>query len=306
MFLQSPPLLEKGSIIGLVAPASGIEGSNLIEEAIGFWQKNGYNVKLADNLRSRLHQFAGTDMERWKALQSFLDNPEIGAIHCMRGGYGTIRILSKICWNQFLKYPKWIIGYSDITLLLNAVNSMGFEAIHGPLGTEIARAPENCKKALLKILETGQSNFFSNSVLALQEGESTGKLIGGNFTLLHHLIATPWEPCWESALLILEDIGEYYYHLDRMTQHFILTRKWEKLNGIIIGSFTDCQEKSKGIGKNIEQIIYQLVENPLKRNIPVVSKFPAGHIPENFPLVLGREYKFKVTIHSCTLTSSSN
>jgi muramoyltetrapeptide carboxypeptidase len=289
---KTPPLLRKGGTIGLVAPASCIADAVIIEEAIGFWESCGYFVKTASNLGRVYHQFAGTDSERLRGLQELLDDPSINAIHCMRGGYGTGRILSKIDWKNFLQYPKWIIGYSDITLLLCAAVCLGYEAVHGPLGSEIAKSPIACQKALLDILETGNSFYASENLSPLHCGKAIGSLIGGNLTLLHHLIATPWEPVWKNAILILEDVGEYLYHLDRMIQHFILTQKWHNLAGIIIGSFTDCQEKNKGIGLEAEAIIAQLLNIC---SIPVISGFPFGHIPLNIPLILGRRYELEAT-----------
>jgi muramoyltetrapeptide carboxypeptidase len=264
----------------------------MLEEAISFWESCGYSVKVASNVGRVYYQFAGADLERLQALQEFLDDPSINAIHSMRGGYGTGRILSKISWEKFLRYPKWIIGYSDITLLLCAVASLGYEAIHGPLGSEIASSPMVCQKALLDILETGRSFYASENLSPLYCGKTSGFLIGGNLTLLHHLIATPWEPHWENALLILEDVGEYCYRLDRMIQHFILTQRWNNLAGIIIGSFTDCQEKNNGVGMEPEAIAAQLLEFLA---VPAVGGFPFGHIPLNIPLIIGRRYELEVT-----------
>jgi muramoyltetrapeptide carboxypeptidase len=273
MIRKTPPLLYKGATIGLAAPASCITDSSIIEETISFWVSCGYSVKVASNLRRVYHQFAGTDWERLKGLQELLDDPSVNAIHCMRGGYGTGRILSKIRWEKFLQYPKWIIGYSDITLLLCAAVSWGYEAVHGPLGSEIAKAPGVCQKALLDILETGHSFYASENLAPLCCGKTSGFLIGGNLTLLHHLLATPWEPAWENALLLLEDVGEYLYRLDRMIQHFIVTQKWHNLAGIIIGSFTDCQEKNKGIGMTPQAIVAQLLTF---LSIPTVADFLRG------------------------------
>lgn len=287
-----PPFLRTGDVVAIVAPAGLIEPSQ-ITPAVRIIESWGLTVISGKNIFSKHFNFSGTDSQRASDLQEALDNPEIKAVFCARGGYGVLRIIDKINWTNFIKNPKWIIGYSDITALHALVNNkLQTASIHGPMPVNFEKlsAEKNSLNYLKQIL-FGHSVVYSlPNKSNIPSFETKGILKGGNLSLLYSLRGTPYDFDSENTILFLEDIGEYMYHLDRMIQNFKLGNKFHGLKGIILGGFTDIKENEIHFGLSAKEIITQAVNN---HNIPIIDNFPAGHMEPNYPFILGKIIKIK-------------
>ena len=248
---------------------------------------------LGENVFAEFNQFAGTDEQRIADFQKMLDDNSIKAIFSSRGGYGSARVLDKIDWTNFKKNPKWIIGYSDITAVHAVVNKFGIASIHGNMPTNFEEFPtENfASKNLKKILFGENIKFEFNSHKLNKTGNAKGVLIGGNLSILYSLRGTKFDVDYTDKILFIEDLNEYLYHLDRMMMNFKLGGIFSQIKGLIVVSFTDMKNSQTLFGKNANEIILEFVKD---LNIPVCFDFSAGHIKEDFPLVLGSEIKLDV------------
>jgi muramoyltetrapeptide carboxypeptidase len=288
-----PSYLRTGDTVALVAPAGQIEPAQ-IASAIRIIELWGLKVVLGKNIYSKHFNFSGTDKQRAEDLQEALDNPKIKAVFCARGGYGALRIIDKIDWTSFIKKPKWVIGYSDITALHSAINNtLQVASIHGPMPVNFEKLQEE-KQSLdyLKKLLFGESLTISipNTYKTIPS-EINGNIIGGNLSLLYSLRGTPYDFKSENNILFIEEIGEYMYHIDRMIHNFKLGNKFAGLKAIILGGFTGITDNDIPFGLTIEEI----VTDALKGNsIPVINNFPAGHLTPNYPLILVSEIKINI------------
>jgi len=291
-----PSYLKKGSKIGIVATARKVFLDEL-EAGISFMKSAGFEVVFATNIGKENYIFAGTDEERLNGFQTMLDDPEIEAIWCARGGYGTLRIIDKIDWKKFNKKPKWIIGYSDITSILSVVLKNGVAAMHGPMCFHFNSMNDELSQNILLNRLTGavkKYTYFPTEPLNSlnKNGISKGKLIGGNLSLFHFSIGTNSDLNTENCILFIEDVDEYLYNIDRMIFHLKRSGKLEKLAGLVVGSFTNNKDNEDPFGRTAYQIISEAVS---EYNYPVVFEFPAGHQSENWALVLGAEIELTVT-----------
>lgn len=287
-----PPFLRTGDKVAIVAPA-GLIGPEQIASAIKIIESWNLSVILGKHLFSKYYNFAGSDTERTVDLQAALDNPEIKAVFCARGGYGAIRIIDKLDWSGFIKNPKWIIGYSDMTILHACINNvLKIASVHGPMPVNFEKLMKE-KQSLdyLKNLLFGKPVTYSiPNINHMSPINIEGTLIGGNLSLLYGLRGTPYDFESENSILFIEEIGEYLYHLDRMIQNFRLGNKLNGLKGIILGDFTDVKDNEISFGLTFEEIVTTASNN----SFPIISHFPAGHSIPNHPLVLGS--KLKITI----------
>jgi muramoyltetrapeptide carboxypeptidase len=288
-----PPHLQPGNKVGIVATArkislEEIQPSIAVLESWGLHPIIGNSIGLADN------QYAGTDGERAKDLQIMLDDESIKAIFCARGGYGTVRIIDKISFNQFTKYPKWLCGYSDVTVLHSHINqNLNIETIHStmlfnfPKDGRNNNAVETLKKTLF-----GEELSYSFPPHQLnRNGKAQGNLTGGNLSLLYSLNNTPSDIDTKGKILFIEDLDEYLYHIDRMMMNLKRSGKLNNLNGLIVGGMTDMRDNTIPFGKTAEEIIFDAVK---KYNYPVCFGFPAGHLDDNRALIMGREVELNV------------
>lgn len=277
-----PKPLKKGSKIALVSTARKVSKEEM-QFAISVFQSWGLEVLEGKNLYQTDHQFAGTDTERISDLQSALDNPKIEAIICARGGYGTARIIDQIDFSAFKKNPKWIVGFSDVTVLHCHLQNMGFCSIHAimPILFENPKAQKSIDS--LKEALFGQKITYPQTY-PLPEAE----MVGGNLSIIHNLIGTKSDINTDNKILFLEDIDEYYYHIDRMINHLERADKLSKLKALVIGHFTDLKDNKIPFGKTVKEIILDTVS---KYNYPVFFDFAAGHDFDNLALVLGRKWK---------------
>jgi muramoyltetrapeptide carboxypeptidase len=296
--LTSPPFLKPGDCIGIVAPARKISAEEL-GPAINQLESWSLKVKLGKNIYSSHNQFAGTDEERTSDMQQMLNDDEVKAIISARGGYGSVRIIDKLDFTKFSKNPKWVAGFSDITVFHNHIQThLGIQTLHCTMPFNFgkdAASTELLRKALL-----GDINEYIIGNQSLnKQGESTGILCGGNLSILYSLAGTQSDINTSGKILFLEDVDEYLYHIDRMMMQLKRSGKLDNLAGLIIGSFSDMKDNTIPFGKTIEQIILEAVE---EYKYPVCFGFPAGHGLKNFPLYLGREYELMVDDKNVTLS----
>ena len=292
--LMQPAYLQEGDTVMILATAGILKDSTSIDNAIILLQEWGLNVKLSKNLYEQNSHFAGTDAQRALAFQAALDDNSIKAIWCARGGYGTVRIVDKLDFTNFMENPKWIIGFSDVTVLHNEIHNLGRETMHAimpstyrPDNSEQKKALKSLKKALFgKGLEykTMKSEFN-------KDGEAKGQLVGGNLSILYSLLGSKSSLKTGGKILFIEDVGEYVYHIDRMLQNLKRNGYFDDCYGLVVGGISDIRENDTNFGKPIQQVILDAVAD---YDFPVAFEFPAGHIRDNRTLIMGREISLKV------------
>lgn len=291
--MRNPDSLKKGNKIGIIAPARKIEMDEL-KASITVFESWGLQVELGKNIFARERQFAGTDQQRAKDLQSMLDNPEIRAIVCARGGYGTIRLLPLLDFSNFKKDPKWIVGYSDITALHAHLNQhLGVKSIHGIMPINFPKdGTENQAIKTLKNSLFGKGNTYEfDRHKYNREGKVSGEIIGGNLSVLYSIAGTKYDIHTEGKILVLEDLDEYLYHIDRMMMNLKMSGKLQSLKALIVGGMSDMNDNSIPFGKTA----YEIIRNAVKEyDYPVCFNFPAGHIENNYALVLGNNCELEI------------
>ena len=280
----TPPYLQKGDTIAIVATARKNIEDNL-QPAIS-WLKNwGLEVVIGNTIGLDKNQLAGTDEQRAADFQTQLDNPNIKAIWCVRGGYGTVRMIDLLDFTKFKQSPKWIVGFSDVTVLHSHLNTMGFQSIHGimPVNT---KASEEAKESLRKALFGEHLEYTVPCESMNRLGAAKGELVGGNLSILYSLFGSPSAIDCSDKILFIEDLDEYLYHIDRMMMNLKRNGCLESLKGIIVGGMTKMKDNDIPWGKNALQIIDDITKN---YNIPVIYNFPAGHLADNRALIFGKQ-----------------
>jgi muramoyltetrapeptide carboxypeptidase len=280
----SPNFLAPGDFVGIVAPARKISEEELLP-SIKILQSWGLKVKLGKHIYSSSHQFAGKDELRQEDFQTMLNDTEVKAIFSARGGYGALRIIDALDLTIFKKHPKWIVGYSDVTVFHSHIHThTGIETLHATMPINFEKDAESL--ALLKKALFGEPlNYTLPSHPLNRNGEVTGALVGGNLSLLYALASTPSDIDTNGKILFLEDLDEYLYHIDRMMMQLKRGGKLAKLNGLIVGSFSEMKDNTVPFGKTAEEIILDAVK---EYHFPVCFNFPAGHGNKNYPLFMGR------------------
>lgn len=286
----SPPYLKKGDTIAIVATARKNITDNL-NPAIDLAKSWGLEVIIGNTIGLDSNQLAGTDEQRADDFQKMIDNPNIKAIWCARGGYGTVRMVDLIDFSKFKHNPKWIIGFSDVTVLHSHLNHLGFETIHGIMPVNIEKASpiieETLRKALFGENVIYQVPFENENKL----GKAEGELVGGNLSILYSLMGSESQVDCKGKILFIEDLDEYLYHIDRMMMGLKRCGCLENLNGMVVGSFTKMKDNDIPWGKTAYQIIADVTK---KYNFPIVYSFPAGHIHDNNTLILGKKVTLEV------------
>lgn len=291
-FIQ-PEFLKKGDKIGIVACARKISKEEL-QPAIDIFQNWGLEVVLGKNIFNADNQFSGTDEERAADLQNMLNDTSIKAVISARGGYGTVRIIDKLDFSTFKKHPKWIIGYSDITVLHSHIHNMGIQTLHAtmPINFKVnEEATETLRKALF-----GEEIHYSFESHALNKnGKAEGILVGGNLSLLYALCGSNSDIDTKRKILFIEDLDEYLYHIDRMMMNLKRSGKLSELAGLIVGGMSDMKDNAIPFGKTAEAIILDAVK---EYKYPVCFHFPCGHIDRNLAIILGRKVELEVALTS--------
>ncbi len=295
----TPPYLKPGDKIAIVAPARKVSPSEM-ETAINIFRSWGLQVVTGIHLFGENNQYSGTDEERASDLQMMLDDKEIRAIVCARGGYGTVRIIDQLNFSNFEQHPKWIVGYSDITVLHSHIQTQfGIETLHAIMPINFpdegsGEAIESLRKALFgETLEYHTGDHPLNS-----EGVASGVLTGGNLSMLYSLTGTASDIRTEEKILFIEDLDEYLYHMDRMMMNLKRSGKLSGIKGLVVGGLNKMNDNTIAFGKDAEQIIAEYVQ---QSGIPVCFNFPAGHIPDNRALILGREVQLNIDSTSVSL-----
>ncbi len=285
----TPPYLQKGDTIAIVATARKNIEDNL-QTSIG-WLKNwGLEVVIGATIGLDKDQLAGTDEQRAADFQTQLDNPNIKAIWCVRGGYGTVRMIDLLDFTQFKKSPKWIVGFSDVTVLHSHLNTMGFQSIHGIMPVSV-KATEDAKESLRKALFGEPLEYTVPCENMNRLGKAKGELVGGNLSILYSLFGSPSAIDCSDKILFIEDLDEYLYHIDRMMMNLKRNGCLESLKGIIVGGMTKMKDNDIPWGKDALEIIDDVTQ---KYNIPIIYNFPAGHMADNRALIFGKQVSIEV------------
>jgi muramoyltetrapeptide carboxypeptidase len=288
-----PPYLKAGDSVGFVATARSVSPEE-VSKSIEVFESKGLKVVLGPNLFGKDNQFSGTDEQRAADMQLFFDNPEINAIISVRGGYGSVRTLQPLNFDKFIQQPKWIIGYSDITVFHSIVNNKyNTETLHAPMPFNYGKndADWDSINQTFDILFGNTPEYTITKHPLNINGKTEGELIGGNLSVLYSLRGTPADYNPEGKILFIEDIDEYLYHIDRMLMNLLYGNKLSGLKGVIVGDMTDMKDNITPFGKNAYEIIDSFVK---KLNIPVCYGFPAGHGSINKPLIMGRKILLEV------------
>ncbi len=298
--MLQPAYLKKGDKIGIIAPARKISRAETAA-AIDCFKSWGLDVLEGEYLFSSNNQFAGTDAQRRQDLLTFINEPAIKAIACARGGYGTIRLLDVNDSKLFRKNPKWLIGYSDITALHGFLyRQCNMQSIHGimPVNITSANMPNPALNRLREILFGNKQGFHFENNRYNKSGIATGRLIGGNLSMLYSMNGTPFSPSPTRNILFLEDLDEYLYHIDRMMMNLKLNGTLEAISGLVIGGMTDMRDNNVPFGEDAETIIYRIMQ---EYNIPVAFNFPAGHQENNHAFIHGAEVRLQVNDNESVL-----
>ncbi len=288
-----PPYLKKDDTIGILCPA-GFMPYEKAQTAINVLQKWGHKIKTGSTLGSQFNYFSGTDEQRLNDLQQMLDDESIKAIFCARGGYGIGRIIDKLNFKKFKKYPKWIIGFSDVTLLhFHIYAKYKVASLHAPMAA--AFNDHGYKNIYVQSLQRALSGLKANYECEQhpfnKNGSTTGRLIGGNLSLITHLIGTSSNINTKNKILFIEDTGEYIYNIDRMLYQLKRNAKLEKLAGLVVGGFTEMKDTTIPYGQSAEEVIRDIIK---EYDYPVCYNFPVSHNIENYALKIGGKYELAV------------
>jgi muramoyltetrapeptide carboxypeptidase len=290
----APPYLQKDDKIGIAAPARWMDEGGL-QPALDVFKCWGLCPVVGEYVYEQNNQFAGSDQQRAMDLQWFMDDPSIKAIVCARGGYGTIRVLPFLDFSKFMTDPKWVVGYSDITVLHAFINSyLDIETIHATMPVVFpANGTSNLSLESLERALFGERMEFKTIPNALNRaGTAKAPIIGGNLSVLYSMAGTLYDIDVAGKILFIEDVDEYIYHIDRMMMNLKHSGKLKQIKGLIVGSFSGLHDNQVPFGKDAYQVIADSVG---EYDFPVVFDFPAGHVDDNLAFILGREIELNVT-----------
>jgi muramoyltetrapeptide carboxypeptidase len=292
-----PPYLKKGDKIAITCPAKKLP--NPMTDAVALLESWGLEVVLGETIDASHHQFAGDDDLRARDLQRFIDDDGIKAIIAARGGYGTIRMIDKVDFSRFAQNPKWIVGFSDITVLhTHLFANYGAQSIHGQMPINIPDASARSLDTLRKALFGEELTYEFPTHATNRAGTCSGVLTGGNLALLIAVSGSVSDIDYGGKILFIEDVGEYFYSVDRMMRCLDRAGKLKNLAGLVVGGFTDIKDNDIPFGQTIPEIVMDIVQH---YNYPVCFDFPAGHIPDNCSLIFGRNVNLNVQEQHSTL-----
>ncbi len=286
-----PDFLRKKDKVAIIATAKNFDRKEL-EAALTILRGWDLEVLTGPNLYQKFHQFAGTDEQRKQDLQWALDTKDIKAVFCVRGGYGTARIIDDIGWKKFARSPKWVVGFSDVTTLHAQIQKLKIASIHGLMPLVYGKKEYEYSLQMLRKILFGKSFGYKWSTDSLSRyGQVQGLLSGGNLSILCSLIGTASELKTKNKILFLEEVGENLYRVDRMIGQLKRAGVFKSISGLIVGHFTDMEDNAVKFGKTAYEIIAEAVA---EYEYPVCYGFPAGHEADNLPLILGKEIKLSV------------
>lgn len=285
--MKTPSYLQKGDCIAIISTARKISLDD-IKPAVALFESWRLKVKIGKTIGAEMHQFAGSLETRLEDFQMALDDSTIKAIWCARGGYGTVQLMDLLDFTKFQQHPKWIIGYSDITVLHSHIHNFGIETLHATMPINIPTNAEAAKESLKNALFGNQLYYEFPSHQMNISGKANGLLVGGNLSVLYSLLGSVSSIETIEKILFIEDLDEYLYHIDRMMQNLKRNGYFENLAGIIVGGFTQMRDNEIPFGKTAEEIILDMVK---PYQISVVFNTPFGHLDDNRTLILGRNIR---------------
>lgn len=282
--------LKHGSKVAIAAPARKVTQEQMVF-AMQWLEKQGFIPVFDEGLYAADHIFSGNDAYRCAKLQHYLDDPSIDAIWCARGGYGTIRIIDQLDFTKFLQHPKWIIGFSDITVLHGRLSRLGVPSLHASMPFFFENKTIEAKQSLFDAL-MGKPLEYEFSAHSLNRiGEMEGEIVGGNLSVLYGMIGSNSFPETDGKILFIEEVDEYIYHIDRMMHGLKRAGILDNLKGLIIGGLTQIKDNHDPFGKSAEEVIAEAVED---YNYPVCFGFPVGHFDNNRAIVFGQTSKIVI------------
>lgn len=281
-----PSFLRAGDNIHIVSPSGAIQ-PGFIDGATKLLSSWGLKVTEGKYARTEYGRFSGTKDERVADLQQALDDPNVKAILCSRGGYGLAQIIDKIDFSSFAKSPKWLIGFSDITILHNAITALGIASMHGIMTKYLTELSEESDQitSFKNLLFGTPSNFSIKPEAENRLGQAEGKLIGGNLSVMMGMRSTPFDLDFHNNILFIEDVGEKPYQIERMMQSLRLSGVLKQISGLVVGQFSDYDEDPLMM-QSVAEIILAAVS---EYDYPVCFNFPAGHVDYNLSLILGEQ-----------------
>lgn len=285
-----PDYLKKGDTVGILATARKIDLATL-QPGIKLLESWGLKVIIGKSIGKEQNQLAGPDWQRATDFQEMLDNPNIKAIWAAKGGYGTVRIVDRINFENFKKNPKWVIGFSDVTVMHSHINNMDIGTLHAIMAISAKTATPEAIESFRKALFGEKLEYHIPRHAFNKNGKATGELVGGNLSVLYSIQGSESAVDMNGKILFLEDLDEYLYHIDRMMMNLKRNGSLKGLKGIIIGGMTSMNDNDIPWGKDALEIIQDIVKD---LNIPVAYNFPAGHIKDNRALILGKTVTFEV------------
>lgn len=285
-----PPALKNGDRIRIVAPARKISREELKPalQQIADWCFEAYYT---ERLFAEDHQFAGNDHTRIADFQEALDDPECSAILCARGGYGSVRLIDHLQFNGFKAHPKWLIGYSDITVFHSALHNLGFASLHATMPINF---PSNSSASLNSLLSalSGKQYAIEAPVHRFNKvGQCKAPVIGGNISMLYSLLGSPQQLNCKGKILFLEDLDEYLYHVDRMLYNIRRNGYLDQVAGIIVGSLSDMNDNTIPFGASAEEILNRHFQD---LDIPIAFGIPAGHLNDNQTFIFGLDVQLEI------------
>ena len=289
--MKQMPFLHQGSKIGIVAPARKVTPEEM-QYAINWLEEQGFEPVYDDRLFAEHHIFAGDDDFRAAVFQEYLDNEEIEAIWLARGGYGSIRIIDKLDFTRFLRHPKWVIGFSDTSVIHGKLNRLGVPSLHAAMPFYFANKTPKAKQSLFDALTGKALHYEIEPQPENRNGEMEGEIVGGNLSVLYGMIGSDTFPVLDGKILFIEEVDEYIYHIDRMMHALKRAGKLARLKGLIIGGLTQIHDNSHPFGMTAEEVIAEAVA---EYDYPVCFGFPAGHFDDNRAVVFGQKAKLEIT-----------
>lgn len=295
---KRPPVLRAGDLVYITAPAKAIEEEHVLF-AKELFEDAGFRVMIGQHCLGRHHYFSGTDEERQADLQFAIDHPEVKAIVCARGGYGCVRIVDRLQWAGMLREPKWMIGFSDVTVFHQRLQRFGISSIHGTMVLNYKTNSSEAINTMLSALKGENTDISCEPNTFNKNGKATGKLVGGNLSIVYSLLGTDDQIDFTDTILFVEDLAEHLYHIDRMFFALNKAGVLDRIKGLIVGGMTDLEDTDVPFGKSVEEIV---LDHFKYRNIPIAFGFPAGHIPDNRALILGDQCKLEVSAEKTLLS----
>ena len=292
------PFLSPGDTIGICAPAKAIDEA-LVKESVSFLESNGFNVIVTPNCTGRHNYFSGTVTERLSDFQLLLDDPDVKAIWCARGGYGTVQIMDLLNWASFIRSPKWILGFSDVTFIHGKLNQLGYPSIHCTMPLNIPSISSEAKSTLLDSIQGNRYDIRTDTDPHNRTGSAEAEIVGGNLSILQALVGTDDQPDFEGKILYIEDLCEHLYAIDRIMHTLRKSGALSNISGLVVGGMTDIKDTDPGFGLNVEALI---LEHFPYRKIPIAFNFPAGHIDDNRAIVFGRKARFEISEEAVCLS----